>query len=424
MAHESLLHRRYQTLGTHSPLFYEHPLELVSGSGSWVTSADGTTYLDAYNNVPHVGHAHPEVVRAVTEQMSKLALNTRYLNSRVVDYAEALIATHHESLNRVVFGNSGSEANEVALRMARFASGNTGLLVSDHSYHGTTIELAAATTALAHSEPFAQNARAIRIPDARGLNADETQQQLERSLAEIDEAIASLQEAGFGVAAVIIDGIFSTEGLVTPPQGYVEGLVARVHAAGGLYIADEVQAGFGRLGRYMWGYEQYDTVPDIVTMGKPMGNGHPLSGAMVNAELLEAFGAANMFFNTFAGNPVSSAAGNAVLNVMAEEGLLERANSVGNYLRAELDRQLGDNPRFDGIRGDGLFAGMKFVNPETGDADPATAKRVVEAMVREGVLISRIGRHDEVLKIRPPLAFDREHADLMLEKLPGVIRAL
>lgn len=420
----ALLERRRHTLGTHTPLFYDSPLQLVSGEGVWLRGIDGTKYLDAYNNVPHVGHAHPAIADAVSAQMRKLALNTRYLNDRVVDYAEALLATFHSSLNRVSFGNSGSEANELAIRLARFASGNTGLIMSDYSYHGTTLTLAQATTGLTTSEPMGTNVRTIRIPDATGLNDAATQQLLTQALAEVDAAILSLQQAGFGVAATLFDPLFSTEGLVKVPHGYVEGLVRRVREAGGLYIADEVQSGFGRVGRLMWGHELFDAVPDIVTMGKPMGNGHPLGATVMSEELLEAFGAENMFFNTFAGNPVSSAAGHAVLRVMQDEALMPRAEANGALLKRELSAAVSGNPRINEVRGDGLFAGMRFTDPATGEADPATAKRVVEAMYREGVLISRIGRHDEVLKIRPPLAFQSSDAELLIEKLSRIIAAL
>ncbi len=420
----TLLERRRNTLGTHSPLFYDTPLELVSGKGVWLRGANGKRYLDAYNNVPHVGHAHPAVANAVSQQMRKLALNTRYLNTRVVDYAEALLATFDPSLDRVAFGNSGSEANELAIRMARFTSGNTGLLMSDYSYHGTTITLAQATTGLETSEPMGDNVRTIRIPDATGLSATAAKRLLTASLAEIDTAIESLQQAGFGVAAVLFDPLFSTEGLVKVPAGYIEGLVKRVHRAGGLYIADEVQSGFGRIGRLMWGHELFDAVPDIVTMGKPMGNGHPLGATVMGEALLESFGAENMFFNTFAGNPVSSAAGHAVLQVMEDEQLMSRAAANGALLKSELTRELAGNPRIDEVRGDGLFAGMRFTDPDTGEADPTTAKRVVEAMYRNGVLISRVGRNDEVLKIRPPLAFEEKDAVLLIEKLSGVVNGL
>ncbi len=420
----TLLERRKATLGSHSPLFYDTPLELVSGKGVWLRAANGKRYLDAYNNVPHVGHAHPAVANAVSQQMRKLALNTRYLNDRVVDYAEALLATLHPTLDRVSFGNSGSEANELAIRLARFKSGNTGLIMSDYSYHGTTITLAQATTGLTTSEPRGENVRTIRIPDATGLDDAATAKLLATSLAEVDAVIASLQEAGFGVAAVLFDPLFSTEGLVKVPAGYIDGLVQRVRTAGGLYIADEVQSGFGRVGRLVWGHELFDSVPDIVTMGKPMGNGHPLGATVMGAELLEAFGAENMFFNTFAGNPVSSAAGHAVLKVMADEQLMPRAAANGALLKRELSEVVAGNARIDEVRGDGLFAGMRFTDPETGEADPATAKRVVEAMYRDGVLISRIGRNDEVLKIRPPLAFQASDAEILVTKLGRIIAAL
>ena len=420
----TLLERRKATLGSHSPLFYDTPLELVSGKGVWLRAANGKRYLDAYNNVPHVGHAHPAVANAVSQQMRKLALNTRYLNDRVVDYAEALLATLHPTLDRVSFGNSGSEANELAVRLARFKSGNTGLIMSDYSYHGTTITLAQATTGLTTSEPRGENVRTIRIPDATGLDDAATAKLLATSLAEVDAMIASLQEAGFGVAAVLFDPLFSTEGLVKVPAGYIDGLVQRVRTADGLYIADEVQSGFGRVGRLMWGHELFDAVPDIVTMGKPMGNGHPLGATVMGAELLEAFGAENMFFNTFAGNPVSSAAGHAVLKVMADEQLMPRAAANGALLKRELSEVVAGNARIDEVRGDGLFAGMRFTDPETGEADPATAKRVVEAMYRDGVLISRIGRNDEVLKIRPPLAFQASDAEILVTKLARIIAAL
>lgn len=420
----SLLERRTRTLGSHTPLFYDTPLQLVSGKGVWLRSIDGRRYLDAYNNVPHVGHAHPAVANAVSQQMRKLALNTRYLNDRVVDYSEALLDTFGETLNRVSFGNSGSEANELAIRMARFRSGNTGLLMSDYSYHGTTLTLAQATTGLKTSEAMGENVRTLRIPDTTGLSEAAATRLLQTSLAEVDTAIASLQEAGFGVAAVLFDPLFSTEGLVKVPAGYVEGLVHRVHQAGGLYIADEVQSGFGRIGRLMWGHELFDAVPDIVTMGKPMGNGHPLGATVMGAQLLEDFGAENMFFNTFAGNPVSAAAGHAVLNVMSDEALLPRAAANGALLKRELSRELAGNERIDEVRGDGLFAGMRFTDPVTGEADPATAKQVVEAMYRDGVLISRVGRNDEVLKIRPPLAFEESDAELLVTKLSRIITEL
>lgn len=419
-----LLQRRQLTLGRHSPLFYDAPLELISAHGVWVKSADGTRYLDAYNNVPHVGHAHPAVANAVSKQMRTLALHTRYLNARVVEYAEALLAQFDPELDRVAFSNSGSEANELAIRVARLHTGSTGLLVSDHSYHGTTLALARATTALTVSEPFGDNVRGLRIPDATGLSPSAQARILEHSLREADEAIASLEEAGHGVAAVIIDSLFSTEGLVRTPAGYIEGLVERVRRSGGLYVSDEVQSGFGRTGSTQWGYEMFAPVPDLVTLGKPMGNGHPLGGTVLRAGLLEEFGAENMYFNTFGGNPVSAAAGHAVLDIMAAEKLQERADEVGAHIRARLTEDLASNPYVESIRGTGLYIGLRFIDPETGEASGPTAKRIVEDMKTRRVLISRSGREDEMLKIRPPLAFELQHAEILLEKLSSSIDTL
>lgn len=419
-----LLRRRELTLGRHSPLFYDSPLELVSGRGVWVKAPDGKRFLDAYNNVPHVGHSHPAVANAVSKQMRKLALHTRYLNPRVVEYAEALLGSFAPELDRVAFSNSGSEANEVAIRVARLHSGSTGLLVSDHSYHGTTLTLAQATTALTVSEPLGDNVRALRIPDATGMDAKAEARLRESSLREVDEAIVSLREAGHGVAAVLLDNLFSTEGLVRTPAGYIDGLVERVRRAGGLYISDEVQSGFGRTGVATWGYQLFTPVPDLVTLGKPMGNGHPIGGTVLRADLLEAFGSENMYFNTFAGNPVSAAAGHAVLNVMAEENLQQRASETGAYIRERLLAALATHPHVESVRGTGLFVGVRLIDPASGEPAGPAAKRVVEAMKAKRVLISRVGRNDEVLKIRPPLAFERQHAEILLDKLIGSIESL
>ncbi|MEZ0163648.1 aspartate aminotransferase family protein [Kineococcus sp. LSe6-4] len=415
-----LLDRRHHTLGRHSPLFYSEPLELVRGRGVWVEDSAGHRYLDAYNNVPHVGHAHPEVARAVHEQMQRLALHTRYLNENILDYAEQLLATFDPGLDRVAFSNSGSEANELALRIARQHTGARGVLVSDWSYHGTTSALAEVTTALAAGEPFADHARRLRIPDATGLDAAATADLLEAALREVDEAVASLQEAGHGVALVVVDSLFTTEGLVRVPAGYVDGLARRVRAAGGLVVSDEVQAGFGRTGTSMWGYQEHGIVPDLVTLGKPMGNGHPLGGTVLGADLLEEFGARNEYFNTFGGNPVSAAAGRAVLEVMRTEGLRERAAALAPVLQEGLHALAAATPGIGAVRGQGLFQGVDFVDPATGAPDGETARAVVEGMRRAGVLISRIGRDGNVLKIRPPLAIAQDDVRTLLDRLTEV----
>lgn len=418
-----LLARRYATLGRHSPLFYNTPLELVSGNGVWLTDAQGRTYLDGYNNVPHVGHANPVVADAVSAQLRTINLHTRYLNSRVVEYAEALLATFDGDLERVFFVNSGSEANELALRLARQHTGHTGVLVTDFNYHGNTITLAEMTTGLTTREPLGAHVRALHIPDVIG--ASDEQELLERSLAEVDAAIASLQETGHGVSAFLFDPLFSTEGLLHTPAGYVEGVATRVKAAGGLVIADEVQSGFGRIGTSMWGHQMFELTPDLVTMGKPMANGHPVGAVVTTEELLDEFGRHNMYFNTFAGSPVSSAAGLAVLQVMHEENLMARAAELGEHIGARLHDIAEADPHVLAARGRGLFFGLEFIAPDGGRRTAADlTKALVEDLRERGVLISRIGPHDNVLKMRPPLVFTREHADLLLEQLDAALHTL
>jgi 4-aminobutyrate aminotransferase-like enzyme len=240
----------------------------------------------------------------------------------------------------------------------------------------------------------------------------------------VERHIASLQETGHGVSAVLFDPLFTSEGMPRLPAGYIEGLCQRVRAAGGLVICDEVQSGFGRSGDAMWGHQLFDITPDLVTMGKPMGNGHPMGGVVTGQELLEEFGSRNTYFNTFAGNPVSSAVGLAVLHVMRDEGLMDRAKRVGAALRDELTSLVDASEGVGAVKGRGLYLGVSFVEPgNPAQVDPAGARAAVEAMVADHVLISRSGRSDSVLKIRPPLAFDDEHAGILLERLEPVLRA-
>ena len=422
---EDLMKRRELTLGQHSPLFYTKPLELVRGEGVWLTDADGNDYLDVYNNVPHVGHSNPAVREAITTQLAAVNLHTRYLNDRVVQYAEKLLATFDAPLERVFFTNSGSEANELALRIARQHTGNTGILISDHSYHGNTTSLAELTTGLKVKEPLGAHVRPLRIPDAVGLTPAKQRKLLAQALSDVDEAIASLNKNGYGLSVFLYDPLFSTEGLLQTPPGYIEGVVERVHAAGGLVIADEVQSGFGRTGSHMWGHQAFDTSPDMVTLGKPMANGHPVGGVITTVKLMEEFGQNNTYFNTFAGNPVSSAAGMAVLDEMADRDLLKNAQQLGNRIATRLKRMARGNPRVRAVRGSGLFFGLELVQPDgSGQPDPAATKFLVEDLRKRGVLIGRIGRNDNVLKMRPPLVFEAKHVDLMLERLGLALASL
>ncbi|MEU9456976.1 aminotransferase class III-fold pyridoxal phosphate-dependent enzyme [Streptomyces sp. NPDC048277] len=419
---EVLLARRRAALGPHSPTFYDEPLQLVSGEGVWLRGADGVDYLDAYNNVPHVGHCNPVVVRAIADQAARLNIHTRYVHETVVEYAEALLGTFAPPLDKVFFTNSGSEANELALRMARQHTGSTGVLVSDFSYHGNTTSLAELTTGLTVKERQGTHVRALRVPD---LDTDGRPEEtvLAEALAAARAAVASLRDAGHGISAFLFDPLFSTEGLPRVPSGYVEAVAALVRDAGGVVVADEVQSGFGRTGTRLWGHELFDITPELVTLGKPMGNGHPLGAVVTTDALLEEFGSANLYFNTFAGNPVSAAAGAAVLREMADRELRAGALKVGDRARTLLGEVAANHPGVNSVRGTGLFFGLDFTDAE-GRPDAALTRRVVEDMRRRGVLISRVGRHENVLKIRPPLVFGHDHLTLLVDRLAECLTAL
>jgi 4-aminobutyrate aminotransferase-like enzyme len=424
MTDDALLKRRLHVLGRNTPLFYDEPVHLVRGEGVWVEDADGRRYLDAYNNVPHVGHCHPHVVEAVARQSGALNLHTRYLHESVVEYAERLTGTFSAGLDTAMFTCSGTEANELALRMARFATGRSGVIVSDFSYHGNSATLASLTTAFPVVERFPNWARGVRVPDPRHDRRGQSDQQLaERHAAQVADAVRSLNAQGVGVAAILIDTFFANEGLPNPVDGYVAAAVDIVRHAGGLFICDEVQAGFARTGDAMWGYQLSGTVPDIVTLGKPMGNGYPLAGAISSNDLMSDFQSASTYFNTFGGNPVAAAAGMAVLDVLEQQQLQSNARNVGAYVRAGLHRLNDKYPVIAGVRGRGLFFGIELVD-NSGAPDPGATKRLVNMMRDRGVLLSRIGRHDNVLKMRPPLVFDVGNADLLLSVLDDALGSL
>ena len=424
---EILLSRRHRALGHPTPLFYDEPLHLVRGEGVWLYDHEGRRYLDAYNNVPHVGHCHPQVVEALHSQATTLNIHTRYLHENVVNYGERLTATFDPALSTVLFVCTGTEANELALRIARHHTGSRGILVSDFNYHGNSTTLASVATGVQTNEPFAPHARALRLPDVlRDLAAGGTAEDLaERALADADVAIDSLQREGHGVAALMLDTLFTTEGLTRLPPGYLERLVAKVRAAGGLFLADEVQSGFGRTGEHFWGHQSFDVVPDIVTLGKPMGNGHPIGGTVTRPELANAFLKDAMFFNTFAGNPVSAAVGLAVLDVIEQQQLVSHAHEVGEYLQSRLRNLAERHERVIAVRGKGLFFGLELVSDRSTRV-PATAEArwLINEMRRRGVLISTIGHHGNVLKMRPPMVFERDHADLLIGTLDEALGAM
>ncbi|MCP8348423.1 MULTISPECIES: aspartate aminotransferase family protein [Pseudomonas] len=418
----ALIERRARVLGPAYRLFYEHPLHLVKGEGVWLYDADGKRYLDAYNNVASIGHCHPKVVEALYEQAKVLNTHTRYLHEGILDYAEKLLATFPPELDQVMFTCTGSEANDLALRIARQYTGGTGLIVTQLAYHGVTDQIAAASPSLGAGVPVGDFVRTVRAPDAYRLGAENVAQIFAD---DVRAAIADLRRCGIKPAALLLDGIFASDGVLSDPAGFLQQAVAVAREEGLLYIADEVQSGFGRTGSHMWGYQRHGVQPDIVTMGKPMGNGQPIAGAVFRSEVLDAFGRTARYFNTFGGNPVSCAAANAVLDVIQGEGLMANCAAVGEYFKAGLQGLAERYPLIGDVRGAGLFVGVELVTDRASKA-PATeaTARVVNGMRERGVLISSAGPAANILKIRPQLIFQREHADLFVQTLEAVLKSL
>ncbi len=418
-ATRALAERREHVFGAGAKLFYDEPLHLVRGEGVHVFDADGRRYLDLYNNVPCVGHAHPHVVESIHRQVELLNVHSRYLHEGVVHYAERLVARHHDSLDRIVFTCTGSEANEVAIAMARAATGKRGIVCSDRAYHGNTELVHKLTWAGSREDP---EVRAARFPDAyRPIEPGLSQEDLcERYLDDIRAAIESLESSGVGVACFVVCPLFANEGLPDVPKGYWDRATKLVREAGGLVIADEVQAGFGRSGQW-WGYEAAGFVPDIATMGKPMGAGVPLGGVVAGAELVERFRKQTGYFNTFAASPLQAAAGAAVLDVIDDENLVRQAAEVGAYLKNALSRIDGEG--IGDVRGQGLFLGIDWVgDQEARTPDPKGARRIVNRLRERGFLLESAGAHFNVLKIRPPLVFGRDHADSFLDAFEQTVR--
>jgi 4-aminobutyrate aminotransferase-like enzyme len=408
----SLQERRLRLLGPGLRQFYDFPFVPVRASGVWIEDIEGGRYLDAYNNVPHVGHGNPRVVEALSRQAALLNSNTRYLHPLILDYAEALTATLPDGLDVCVMVCTGSEANDLAWRLASTFSGNGGALVTSVAYHGNTSFLSTLDGWRGRKAPPSNVAT---IPPS----ALTEEPLFETAIA---GAIGELESRGHKLAAAFFDTAFANEGLKQPAPGAVREAVRRIHAAGGLYVADEVQAGLGRLGDVMWGFQGLGATPDIVTMGKPLGNGHPLGAVVTRREILEAFTARERYFNTFGGNPVSCAAGLAVLNVLRDDSLQEHAARTGKVLHQML-RSLADrHPAIADVRGRGLFQGAVIRDPGTGEVSPALARIIMNAVAKAGVLVGITGPERAMLKIRPPMPFDDANAARLAETLDRVLQ--
>ena len=427
---QGLLQRRQRALGPAYSLFYERPVHLVRGDGAWLYDPEGRRYLDCYNNVASVGHCHPRVVEALSRQAATLNTHTRYLHEGVVTYAERLAATLPAPLSVCMFVCTGTEANDLALRIARAVTGNHGVIVTEDAYHGNSTAVFEMST---EEDPAAERPDYLQAVEApctyRGRFRDRAAQGTEaagpRYAALVGDAVEALGACGHRPALFITDNAFSSNGVLTAPPGYLREAYRIVRAAGGLAVADEVQSGLCRLGDHYWGFQDSDVVPDIVTMGKPLGDGHPLAAVVTTPEIAAAFARRYGYFNTFGGNPVSAAVGLAVLDVIEDEGILQGVHDTGSFLRQGLEdlaehyEQLGD------VRGKGLFYGVEVVRERASREPDAVAARHIREHLRENaVLLGTSGPHDNVLKIRPPLVFGREHAALLLERLKAAVESI
>lgn len=414
---EAMIQRRGRLLGPAYRLQYARPLHLVRGEGVWLYDAAGERYLDAYNNVPSVGHAHPAVLAALTAQAGLLNTHTRYLHGLILDYAERLLATMPDALGHVMFTCTGSEANDLAARVAMAATGGTGFLVTRFAYHGVTELVSRFSPSLGEGLDPGPQVRLLPTPDT--LRSADVGARLAEG---VRAAVADLAAHGLRPAALLVDTAFTSEGTHLDPPGFLAPAVAEIRAAGGLFIADEVQPGFGRTGSHFWGFQRHGLVPDLVTLGKPMGNGHPMAALVGRPAPIAAFAEKVRYFNTFGGNPVSCAVGLAVLDVIRDEGLMENAARVGASLRAGFEALATRHAAIGHVREAGLAFAVELVT-DRAQQSPATAlaERVVNRLRERRILLSLSGIHHNVLKIRPPLCFQEEHAAMLVEAVDQIL---
>ena len=408
-----LIRRRSTSMGAAYRLFYRKPIHIVRGEGVLLYDADGNEYLDAYNNVPVVGHSNPVVKSRVAQQLGTLNTHTRYLSENVVNYADRLTGLFPDPLTQAIFVCTGSEAVDLSLRIARHVTGRSGVLATGYAYHGTTQAAAEISPSLGPNNPIPEEVVLVQAPD---LTRDQPAAAAEKFAAAVREGVAKLRAGGFEPAALIVDSILSSDGLQGTAPQLLKAACDEIHKAGGLYIADEVQAGFGRTGNW-WGFPAHGCEPDLVVLGKPMGNGLPIAAVVGREEIFEPFGRDLRYFNTFGGNPVSIAAADAVLDELTDRDLVARAASTGAHTLEGL-RELSQNyEQLAATRGLGLFFALE-IHDSAGLPSPALASEIVNVMrEQERVLISASGPAANVLKIRPPLVFENHHANRFLDAM-------
>lgn len=411
---DDLINRRARLLGSPYRLFYDQPLHPVFGQGVWLFDANGEKYLDVYNNVPCVGHCHPHVVEALSRQAARLNTHTRYLDENILDYAEKLLSYFPSELNQAMFTCTGSEANDLALRISGVWTGGTGVVVTKNAYHGVTTAVAQISPSLGAAINLPPHVRLVDPPQPR--YGDLTGQKFAE---QIDSAFQDLAASGNKPAALVLDTIFSSDGVISDPAGFLKPAVQVAHKHGALFIADEVQAGFGRVGSHMWGFQRHQVLPDLVTLGKPMGNGHPIAGLVSHSKYLDSFGRLSRYFNTFGGNPVSAAVGLAVLEVIDKESILDNVSTVGEYLFTKLRKLQEHFPLIKEVRGSGLFVGVELTDDSL--SYKGVAQSIVDSLRKKNILISVSGPKNNVLKIRPPLVFSSEHVELFIDAFQAAL---
>ena len=402
-----LIDRRQAVLGPNVPTFYEEPIHLIKGKGVWVWDKDGQRYLDCYNNVPHVGHCHPHVVEAISVQAQKLNTHTRYLHEGIVDYGERLTAKFQTELNQIIMVCSGSEANDIALRMAQAATGKTGIIATDNTYHGNTMAVSQLSSRKPPIGGYAANVRHVPAPDTLRPIGGDYKSQANAFAKEIQTAINDLETSGYGFSGFLFCPTFANEGLPDLPKNFMAPAAQIIKAAGGILISDEVQPGFGRTGDNWWGHEWLKLSPDVVTLGKPMANGHPVAAVVAKENIMADFRNAFGYFNTFGGNPVSCAAAAATLDVIEQDGLIENSRHVGKEFLERL--QTIKHEVIANIRGRGLFIALEL--EFNGFASEKSAERIVEYARNNGMLMGRTGRNRNILKLRPPMPFSTQNAE-------------
>jgi len=418
----TLTDRRSRVLGESYRLFYRRPVHLVRGKGQYLWDAAGTKYLDVYNNVASIGHCHPAVADAVYQQMQQLNTHTRYLHESILDYSEQLLATAPDEIDRAMYMCTGSEANDLAIRVARAYSGGSGIIVSREAYHGTSDLTSGASPALGSGQPLAATTRLVPPPDRYRVAAPDLGAWFAR---EIQKQIDDMAAHGIKFAGFLADSIFSSDGVLPGPKGFLKQAVEVVHKNGGIFIADEVQPGFARTGEAFWGFARHDVVPDVITTGKPMGNGIPVSGLLAKSHVLAAFSDDIPYFNTFGGNPVAMAAARAVLQVIKDEGLQEHSRVVGAKLLAALLMLKEKYECVGDVRGAGLFIGFELVTDKISKTpDKQLALDITEKLRDNCVLTSVAGPYGNVLKLRPPLAFQESDIDWLVGALDKSLASL